>query len=135
MSEFIRLAGPLLGRALLSAIFIIAGITKITGFEQTAAYMDSKGLPMTGLLLNLTILIELGGGLMILIGWQARWAALALIVFMVVATFYFHDFWNVPKEQYINQFHHFFKNLGLIGALFMVMGMGSGAMSVEKSGT
>ncbi len=62
MCGLVRQYGPLLGRILLSVIFIIAGVNKITGFEQTAGYMASKGLPMTDILLVLTIIIELGGG-------------------------------------------------------------------------
>ncbi|MEE9551425.1 MAG: DoxX family protein, partial [Gammaproteobacteria bacterium] len=81
MCALLKQYGPLLGRVLLSVIFIIAGFTKVTGFEQTAAYMVSKGLPMVEILLVLTIIIELGGGLMILVGWQARWAALAIFLF------------------------------------------------------
>ena len=78
MCGLLKQYGPLLGRILLSAIFIIAGISKITGFSNTAAYMASKGLPMAEVLLVLTIIIELGGGVMILVGWKARWAATAI---------------------------------------------------------
>ena len=70
---------------------------------------------------------------MLLVGWKARWAALALIVFMIPATLYFHAFWSYPEAQFVNQFHHFFKNLAIIGALFMVMGMGSGALSLDRN--
>ena len=58
--------------------------------------------------------------------------ALALILFMIPATLIFHSFWTYPEAQFVNQFHHFFKNLAIIGTLFMVMGMGSGGMSVDK---
>ena len=131
MSEFIRLAGPLLGRALLSAIFIIAGITKITGFEHTAAYMDSKGLPMTGLLLILTILIELGGGLMILIGWQARWAAISIFLFLIPVTLIFHPYWLFTGQEATHQFHSFFKNLAIMGGLVYIATYGSGPLSLD----
>ena len=86
MCSLLKQYGPLLGRILLSVIFIIAGINKITGFEGTAGYMASKGLPMVEVLLVLTILIELGGGLMILLGWQARWGATAIFLFIIPVT-------------------------------------------------
>ncbi len=123
--------GVLFGRLCLAAVFLQSGIDKVFNIGRTAKLMAAKGMPMADLLVYPATAIVLVGGILLLIGWKARWAALALIVFMVIATFYFHDFWNVPKEQYINQFHHFIKNLGLIGALFMIMGMGSGAMSLD----
>lgn len=126
--------GVLIGRICLALVFLQSGYDKVFNIGRTAKLMAAKGMPMADLLVYPATAIVLVGGVLLLIGWQARWAALALIVFMVIATFYFHDFWNVPKEQFINQFHHFFKNLGLIGALFMVMGMGSGPMSLEKHG-
>ena len=127
--------GVLIGRIFLAVVFLQSGYDKVFNIGRTAKLMAAKGMPMADLLVYPATAIVLVGGVLLLIGWQARWAALALIVFMVIATFYFHDFWNYPKEQFINQFHHFFKNLGLIGALFMVMGMGSGPMSLEKRGT
>jgi putative oxidoreductase len=93
--------------------------------------MAGRGMPMADLLVYPATAIVLVGGLMLLVGWKARWAALALIVFLIVATLYFHNFWAYPKEQFINQFFHFFKNLGLMGALFMIMGMGPGPMSLD----
>lgn len=123
--------GVLLGRICLAAVFLQSAHDKVFNFGRTAKLMAAKGMPMADLLVYPATAIVLVGGVMLLIGWKARWAALALLAFMVVATLYFHDFWNYPKEQYINQFHHFFKNLGLIGALLMIMGMGSGAMSLD----
>ena len=74
---------PLVGRTLLALIFIFAGFHKITGFEGTAGYMASHGLPMPQVLLVATIVIELIGGLMLLIGWQAKLAAAAIFLFLI----------------------------------------------------
>jgi len=93
--------------------------------------MTAKGMPLPELLLLPAIVLLLGGGIGLLLGWKARWAALALILFMIPATLYFHDFWNYPPQQLVNQFHHFFKNLAIIGALFMIAGMGAGSFSVD----
>jgi len=119
--------GPLVGRILLSLIFIIAGWNKIGGFENTAAYMASKGLPLTEVLLVLTIIIELGGGLMILIGWQARWGALAIFLFLIPVTLIFHPFWSNPDE-----FHTFFKNVAIMGGMAYIVSYGSGPFSLGK---
>jgi putative oxidoreductase len=97
------------------------------------ALMTSKGIPMAEVLLVPTLVILLGGGLMILLGWHARWAALALIVFLVPATLYFHNYWAYPAAQQLNQFHHLVKNAAILGALFYIMGMGSGPLSWEPS--
>ncbi len=120
--------GPLLGRILLSIIFIKGGWGKIGGFEGYAAGMADKGLPFSELLLVLTILIELGGGLLILIGWQARWAALAIFLFIIPVTIIYHPFWADPGEV-----NAFFKNLAIMGGMAYIVSHGSGPFSLGKS--
>lgn len=124
--------GVLFGRLCLAAIFLQSGYDKVFNFGRAVKLMASKGMPAPEILLVPATVALLAGGVMLLVGWKARWAALALIAFMVPATLYFHDFWNYPQAQFVNQFHHFFKNLAIIGGLFMVLGMGSGAMSMDK---
>jgi putative oxidoreductase len=130
MCALLKQYGPLLGRILLSVIFIIAGFEKIMGFEQTAGYMASKGLPVVEVLLVLTIIIELGGGLMILVGWKARWAATAIFLFLIPVTLIFHPFWNMEGQEMTQNFHSFFKNLAIMGGMMYIMTFGSGPMSV-----
>ena len=125
MCQLLRLYGPLLGRSLLALIFIIAGYNKLTGFEETAAYMASKGLPFTEVLLVLTIIIELGGGLLILVGLQARWAATAVFLFIIPVTVVFHPFWSDAS-----QFNSFFKNLAIMGGMIYIMVFGAGPLSL-----
>ncbi len=126
---------PLLGRILIAALFVPAGIHKITGFAGTSAYMASKGLPLPDLLLVLTIIIELGGGLMILLGWRAREAALIIAVFLIPVTVIFHGFWGVEdaaaqaKERIV-----FMKNLAIMGGLFVIAGLGAGPCSLCGKG-
>ena len=122
-----------LGRILIAAIFLQSGYDKLTNFDRTVKLMMSKDMPVPEILLVPAIVILLGGGVLLLVGWKARWAALALILFMIPATLYFHSFWAYPEAQFVNQFHHFFKNLAIIGALFMILGMGSGGMSIDQS--
>lgn len=119
--------GPLAGRILLSAIFIIAGAKKLTGFEGTLGYMADKGLPFTELLLVLTIIIELGGGLLILVGWQARWAALAIFLFLIPVSIIFHPFWADPGE-----FNSFFKNMAIMGGMAYIVTYGAGPFRLGK---
>ena len=132
MCALIKQYGPLIGRILLSAIFILAGLNKITGFDGTANYMASKGLPMTEVLLVLTIVIELGGGILLLVGWHARWAATALFLFIIPVTFIFHPFWSMDGQEAVAQYHKFMKNLAIMGGMMYVMVYGAGPLSLGK---
>jgi len=122
--------GPLLGRLLLTAIFIIAGMQKITDFSGTAAFMASKGLPLVNVLLVLAIIVELGGGLLILVGWQARWAAAALFFFVIIITPIFHPIWDA--QLLLQNYRDFIKNIAILGGLMYVMVHGSGPLSLGK---
>lgn len=136
MSSLCQLAkqfGPLIGRTLLALIFVMAGFNKITGFAGTAGYIASKGLPMAEVLTVLTIIIELGAGLLIIIGWQARWAATAIFLFLIPVTFIFHAFWTVtdPQAQYMDMLM-FMKNLAIMGGMLMIVAFGSGPYSIKN---
>src|SRR5688500_4196378 len=86
----------LVGRLLLAAIFVMSGFSKIGGFEGTAGYIAGKGLPIPQVLAALTIAIELGGGILLVLGWKSRWAALAIAVFTLLAALIFHNYWTFP---------------------------------------
>jgi putative oxidoreductase len=133
MNPNIQNTAALVGRILLALIFIQAGFGKITGYDGTAAYMAGKGLPMIGVLLPLTILVELGGGLALAVGFKARWAALALAVFTLLAGFLFHNFWAVEAAQKMAQQTQFMKNLAIAGGMLMVFAFGPGRFSVDRS--
>lgn len=122
---------PLLGRILLAFIFLQSGFDKVLNYYKTINLMGARGIPEPQILLPIAIAALFIGGMMILVGWKARWGALALIVFMIPATLYFHGFWTYPEPLQLNQFHHFVKNMAVIGALLMILGMGSGALSVD----
>ena len=123
---------PLFGRIFLSLIFIVSGFGKLLDFGGTAGYMETYGIPMPSLLLVFAILFELGGGALLLIGFQARLAATALIVFTVLATLIFHDFWALAGAEREMQFINFMKNLSMIGGLLLVVGFGSGPISLDR---
>jgi len=125
--------GPLVGRFLLGLIFVIAGWGKIMAYSGTAGYMASKGMPLVQLLLPLTILLELGCGLMLVLGWHARWAAFAIFLFIIPTTLIFHNFWAVPPAQMQNQMNNFLKNLAIMGGMLYVIVYGSGPMSASRS--
>jgi len=114
----------LLGRALMSLMFISAGWNKIGGYADTQGYMESAGVP--GLLLPLVILVELGGGLAILLGFFTRWAALALALFSLASAWLFH---YVPDDQM--QMINFMKNITIAGGFLILACAGAGKMSLD----
>ena len=125
-------AAALVGRILLAFLFLKSGWGKIGGFEQTAAMMASKGIPMAQAALVITILVELGAGLLLVVGYKARWAALAIAAWLVPVTIMFHAFWAVPADQVMNQQNNFFKNVAIFGGMLMVFAFGPGGYSVDK---
>lgn len=114
----------LIGRLLLISIFIQQGWGKIGGYEATAGYMTKAGVP--GSLLPLVIIVELLGGLLIVIGWQTRLVALGMAAFTLLAAYFFHL--NFADR---NQGIHFMKNIAIVGGFLMLAAHGPGAWSVD----
>ena len=121
----------LIGRALLALLFIPAGFAKIAGFAGTVGYIASKGVPFPELAAAAAVGVELGLGILLLVGWQARWAALGLAFFTVAVTFIFHNFWAVPADQLMQQQQAFFKNIAVVGGLLTMAAWGPGAWSFD----
>ena len=122
----------LAGRTLLALIFIVSGFGKITGFAGTAGFMASKGMPMADVLLVGTIAVEFLGGLMLLVGWKARWAALAIFLFIIPATLIFHNPAGLTGQEAQNQMINIMKNLAIMGGMLMVFAFGPGAWSLDR---
>src|SRR5690242_15151227 len=122
----------LVGRILLALIFITSGWSKISGFEGTVGYIASKNLPLPQLGAIIAIVVELGGGILLAIGYKARWAALALAVFTLAAGVLFHNYWAVEAAQKMGQQINFWKNVSIAGGMLMVFAFGPGAYSVDK---
>ena len=114
----------LAGRVLLAFIFVMAGYNKIAGYEGTQGYMDSVGVP--GMLLPLVIILELGAGLALMIGWQTRWSAWALAAFTLVAAFLFHADFSNQMQGIL-----FMKNVAISGGLLILAATGAGRFSLE----
>ena len=111
----------LIARVLMAYIFLVAGWGKISAYSATVGYMESMGVP--GALLPLTILVEFGGGLALLFGFRARFAAFGLGLFSIITAFIFHD----GAQDSIN----FMKNFAMTGGLFFLMLHGAGKMSLD----
>ena len=123
----------LVARIMMAAIFLTSGFGKLTGFEGTVGYIASKHVFMPQVAAVVAILAELGGGLLLLVGFKARYAGLVLAIFTVAAAALFHDFWAADAAAKMNQTIHFWKNITMAGGLLMVFAFGPGRYSVDKA--
>ena len=130
---FTALQNPLslIGRVLLALLFVPSGFSKLTGFAGTVGYITSKGVPLPELAAAVAVGVELGLGLLLLVGFQTRWAALGMALFTFVISFIFHNFWGVPAVQVMMQQINFFKNMAVVGGLLTVVAWGAGRWSVD----
>ena len=114
------------GRLLIAAIFLLSGLGKIASSEATQGYIASAGLPFPLVAYLIAIAVELGGGALLIVGFQTRIAGVVLAVFTVAAALSFHhDF----ADQ--NQMVHFLKNIAITGGLLQVVGFGAGRFSID----
>jgi len=121
----------LVGRILLGLLFVLSGFAKISGFDGTAGYIASKGLPLPQLVAALTIVVELGGGLALMAGLYTRQAVVALAGFTLLAGVIFHNFWAVPEAEQMAQQINFMKNLAIAGGMLVVAAFGPGRLSLD----
>ncbi len=121
----------LVGRILLGLFFVMSGFEKITGFQGTAGYIGSVGLPLPQVVAALTILMELGGGLALLFGFMTSWAAVGLALFSLAAGVIFHAYWNAPEAQHMFQYLNFWKNVTIAGGMLVLAAYGPGSISVD----
>jgi putative oxidoreductase len=121
----------LIGRLLMAWLFVPAGFGKIAGFAGVAGYIASKGVPLPEVCAAIAIAAELGLGLLLLVGWQTRWAALGLAIFVAVITPIFHNFWAMPEAQQMMQKQAFDKNLAVVGGLLVIAAFGAGRFSLD----
>ena len=125
----------LVGRLLIAVMFLLAGISKIGAFAGTSGYIASKGLPMPDVVAALTIAVEIGGSLLLILGFCTRWAALALAGFTLLAAVIFHNYWTMPAAQQTMQQIMFMKNIAIVGGLLTVAAWGAGALSMDAKRT
>jgi putative oxidoreductase len=118
---------PLVGRVLIGLVFLLSGVSKLGSADATQAYIASIGLPLPLLGYLVAVVVEIGGGLLLLLGYRVRLAALVLAVFTVAAALFFHHAFGDR-----NQFIHFMKNLAMAGGLLQIAAFGAGAFSLDN---
>ncbi|HEX4004222.1 MAG TPA: DoxX family protein [Candidatus Acidoferrales bacterium] len=124
---------PLIGRILLSSVFIIAGAGKIAGFSGEEMFVASKHLPLPAVALGIAMLVELLGGLAILVGLYTRFAAWIVFLYLIPTTLIFHNFWAMQGPAHQDNMLHFEKNVAIMGGLLILATFGAGAFSVDAA--
>jgi len=123
---------PLLGRLLMTYIFITSGLAKIVDWPGNVAYMSTRHLPMIPLLLFAALVIEVGGSLCLITGFQARWASAIMFLYLLMVTILFHNYWSFSGQLAGMQETHFRKNLAILGGLLMIAAYGPGRWAIGE---
>ena len=131
MSQSSQDALNLAARLLIVALFLPAGIAKLTGFDGTVGYIASAGLPLPTVGAALAVAVEIGASLALLAGFGTRIAAAVLAVFTLAASVFFHAYWAAPADQAYVAELLFFKNIAVVGGLLMLAAYGAGRWSLD----
>jgi len=133
LRSWLELYGPVIGRVMMALLFIAAGVDKLADFDTRVVEMGYMGVPFgelaRGVLLALAITIEIVGGLLLVAGLYARYAAAVMLVLVVAVTYFYHPAWFEPRQTM-----QLFKNLAIMGGLSYIVGHGPGRFSVARSG-
>lgn len=120
------------GRLLLALMFALSGAAKLANIQGTVGYMASANLPAWPALAFATGLFEVVAALALAVGWKARWAALGLAVFTLLASVLFHNYWALPPAHQMMQQLMFMKNLSIVGGMLVIAAFGAGPLSVDE---
>ena len=124
---------PLIGRILISIIFILGGMSKIAAFAMYRGFVAAAHLPLPKISLAIAIVIELLGGLAILAGLYTRFTAWVVFLYLIPTTILFHNFWAFQGAARIDNLVNFQKNLAIMGGLLVLATFGAGAYSVDSA--
>lgn len=124
---------PLAGRILMSVIFLVSGFFKVGGYTQLVGYAAAKGVPLASVAIACAAVLELAGGLAILVGFQTKIAAWLLFLYLIPVTFYFHNFWSMQGMEQQDNMIHLLKNVAIMGGLVILAANGPGPYSVDHS--
>ena len=134
MRHIAQNAGSVIGRVMISGIFLASALgNKIPNFSQVTEKMSAVGVPAPSVMLAGAIAFLIAGGVSVALGYRTRLGAALLLVFLVLATYYFHDFWNFEGAERQMQMIQFMKNASLTGTMLFLISNGSGAMGLDRS--
>lgn len=133
MSNSIQGVVSVIGRLMLVTVFLMSAVgNKIPMFSSVVQYMQSEGVPAPQVMLAGAIVSLIAGSLSVLLGFKARIGAGLLLVFLVLATYFFHDFWNFEGQEQTNQMIQFMKNLSMAGAMLLIIANGPGSFVIDE---
>jgi len=121
----------LVGRILIAYLFIPAGFGKLMGFAGTVGYITSAGLPLPQVGAVIAIVVELGLGIALLLGYKTRIVAIVMALFTIAAALFFHKYWSAPDAMKMMQTINFNKNIAIAGGLLAIAGFGAGRLSLD----
>src|SRR5215472_3368535 len=124
---------PLMGRLMNTYIFATSGIAKAFSWAETVRYMGTRHLPMIPVLLAIAMVIELGGSVCLITGYQARVAAFIMFLYTTAVTVIFHNYWAASEAMAGMQETHFRKNLAIMGGLLILAYGGPGRWALGES--
>ena len=122
----------LIGRILVAYLFIPAGIGKLMGFSGTVGYITSVGLPLPEVGAVIAIIVELGLGIALLLGFKTRWTAIVMAIFSIATALFFHKYWSAPDAMKMMQQINFNKNIAIAGGLLALAAFGPGRFGIDK---
>jgi len=121
-----------IGRVMIAAIFLLSAVgNKIPNFQGTAAYMASEGVPAPQVMLAGAIVFLIAGSLSVILGYKTKIGATLLLAFLVLATYFFHDFWTFEGQEAGMQMIQFLKNTALMGTMLTLIANGPGPLSMD----
>lgn len=130
--EFLQDFFSLIGRVLISAMFLWAAYEKITHWNQTVSYYKSKHIPQLNIVLPVGVGLKILGGLSVLLGWHAHLGALLLLIVSISSLIYIHDWWKKQGTERAMEKLYFAKDAAIIGGLFMILALGAGHFGLGK---
>ncbi|MBX7066560.1 MAG: DoxX family protein [Parachlamydiales bacterium] len=132
--EFLQDIFSLVGRVLISGMFLWAAYEKITNWQKTVTYMKTKNVPQLKIVLPVGVGLKVLGGLMVLLGWHAHLGALLLLIVSIASLIRMHDWWKKQGAEREMEKLFFLKDLAIIGGLFMILALGAGHFGLGMGG-
>ena len=112
-----------IGRILLGLYFLMPGLMKVAGAEQTIAYMQSHDIPFTAPLMWFSAAANIVGGLLLITGRHVKLVAYACVIYILLVNFMLHDFWTMGEDMVERETQNFVKNLGILAGLLVLAGV------------
>jgi putative oxidoreductase len=122
---------PAIGRVLLALIFVLSGISKLGAIAGTSAHMASAGIPYANDLVWGAVALELGGGILLIVGLLTRLVGLAFFFYTLALAVIFHAYWTMTGAAAHTQYSVFFEHVAIMGGMLYVVAFGSGPYSID----